>query len=89
MGRQGMGHGAEGMGKRAPEFGPPWRDGLYHRHPTGTPEELPPLSTILIKQVWAREFEIKKGNVIDFILFIIAFNAQSLTRGSLLVSRNL
>jgi len=33
------------------------------------------------------EFGIKKGNVIDFILSFIAFNAQFLTRGSQPVTR--
>jgi hypothetical protein len=37
------------------EFGPPWRDGFDKWHQNGTPEELQPLETILINQVWARD----------------------------------
>ena len=34
------------------------------------------------------EFGIEEGNVIDLILSLIAFNAQSLSRGSQPVTRN-
>jgi hypothetical protein len=36
--------------------GPPWRDGFNKIHQRATPEELQLLFTIIVKQVWARDF---------------------------------
>jgi hypothetical protein len=41
------------------DFGPPWRDGFDKWHQNGTPEELQPLETILINQVWARDCRLR------------------------------